>query len=64
MEEMYEEILQAAKDGDKVLADMLRIMIKAELDSLKKIVLSYLYSSAHQAPEITSTYVSYALKFA
>jgi hypothetical protein len=36
MEEMYEEILQAAKDGDKVLADMLRIMFKAELDSLKK----------------------------
>jgi predicted CopG family antitoxin len=36
MKELYEEILQAAKNGDKSLADILARMIKAELDSLNQ----------------------------
>lgn len=34
MEELFKEILQAATNGNKELADILRRMIKAELDSL------------------------------
>lgn len=36
MKELYNIILQAANDGDKVLADILARMIKAELDSLNQ----------------------------